>query len=357
MLASVLERLASGFDRGERFRLAACYGAIALIHVAGWGALLTYGVGHPAFIGLGGLAYTFGLRHAFDADHISAIDNTTRKLLQQHQKPVSVGFWFSIGHCTVVLLIAMALGFAVHAVLNSVVGEGGQLRNVGGLVGTSVSGFFLVVMGIVNLVILLDIIRVYRRMRMGEYDRAGLNQDLTAGGFMTHIFGRLFRVVSKSWHMYPIGVLFGLGFDTASEVALLAISAGAASQGIPFVAVVSLPLIFAAGMTLMDTTDGAFMAKAYAWAFSNPIRKVFYNLTITGLSVFVALFVGVVELLQILAQTANLSGGFWSLVTGLSFANMGFFIVAAFVATWVVAFTVFKLRKVDERWSALMRED
>jgi high-affinity nickel-transport protein len=173
---------------------------------------------------------------------------------------------------------------------------------------------------------------------------------------MTRIFGRLFKVVSKSWHMYPIGFLFGLGFDTASEVALLAISAGAASQGIPFLAVVSLPLIFAAGMTLMDTTDGAFMAKAYAWAFSNPIRKVFYNLTITGLSVFVALFVGAVELLQILAQTANLSGGFWSLVTGLSFANMGFFIVAAFVATWVVAFAIFKFRRVDERWSALMQD-
>jgi high-affinity nickel-transport protein len=224
-------------------------------------------------------------------------------------------------------------------------------------VGTSVSGFFLVIIGIVNLVVLLDIVRVYRKMRLGEYDRASLNEDLATGGFMTRVFGRLFKVVTKSWHMYPIGFLFGLGFDTASEVALLAISAGAASQGIPFLAVVSLPLIFAAGMTLMDTTDGAFMAKAYAWAFSNPIRKVFYNLTITGLSVFVALFVGVVELLQILAQTANLSGGFWSLVTGLNFASMGFFIVAAFVATWVVAFAIFKVRKVDERWSALMRED
>jgi high-affinity nickel-transport protein len=355
-LASVVERLATGFDRGERVRLAASYGVVALIHVAGWGALLTYGVGHPAFLGLGGLAYTFGLRHAFDADHIAAIDNTTRKLLQEKQKPVSVGLWFSLGHCTVVLLIALALGFAAHALVNSVVSDGGQLKSVGGLVGTSVSGFFLVMIGIVNLVVLLDIFRVYRKMRLGEYDRAGLTEDLIAGGFMTRFFGRLFRIVTQSWHMYPIGFLFGLGFDTASEVAFLAIAAGAASQGIPFLAVVSLPLIFAAGMTLMDTTDGAFMAKAYTWAFSNPIRKVFYNLTITGLSVFVALFVGVVELLQILAQTANLSGGFWDLVRGLSFANMGYFIVAAFVATWVVAFTVFKVRKVDERWSALMRD-
>jgi len=158
-LASMVKRLSRGFDRGERIRLVACYGAIALVHVVGWGALLTYGVGHPAFLGLGGLAYTFGLRHAFDADHISAIDNTTRKLLQQKQKPVSVGFWFSLGHCTVVLLIALALGFAVHTIVNGVVGDSGQLRNVGGLVGTSVSGFFLVMIGIVNLVVLLDIVR------------------------------------------------------------------------------------------------------------------------------------------------------------------------------------------------------
>jgi high-affinity nickel-transport protein len=335
-------------------RLLAAYGAVALVHVAGWGALLTYGVGHPAFLGLGGLAYTFGLRHAFDADHISAIDNTTRKLLQQKHKPVSVGFWFSLGHSSVVFIIALALGFAVHLVVDGVAGDGGQLRNIGSLVGTSVSGVFLVLIGILNLVIMVDIVRIYRRMRRGEYDREQLDTELTGGGFMTRVFGRLFRMVSQSWHMYPIGFLFGLGFDTASEVALLAISAGAASQGLPFLAVVSLPLIFAAGMTLMDTTDGAFMSKAYAWAFSNPIRKVFYNLTITGLSVFVALFVGVVELLQILIDRRGLSGGVWDLVGGIDFANMGFFIVGAFVVTWIAAFTIFKVRRVDERWAALV---
>ena len=351
----MMQRFYRGFDRGERARLAACYGAIAVIHVVGWGALLTYGVGHPAFLGLGGLAYTFGLRHAFDADHISAIDNTTRKLLQQKQKPVSVGFFFSLGHSTVVFLIALALGLAVHAIVNGVVGPEGHMRSLGGIVGTSVSGFFLVLIGVVNLVILVDILRIYRKMRAGHYDRESLDEDLVAGGFMTKIFGRLFKIVTESWHMYLIGLLFGLGFDTASEVALLAISAGAASEGLPFLAVVSLPVIFAAGMTLMDTTDGAFMAKAYSWAFSNPIRKVFYNLTITGLSVFVALFVGGVELLQILAQVAHFSGGFWAAVTGLNFANMGFFIVGAFVATWAIAFTVFKVRRVDERWAALMQ--
>jgi high-affinity nickel-transport protein len=329
---------------------------VAVIHLVGWGALLTYGVGHPTFIGLGGLAYTFGLRHAFDADHIAAIDNTTRKLLQQRQKPVSVGFWFSLGHSSVVFLIALALGLAVHLLVDGVVGQGGQLKSIGGIVGTSVSGLFLVLIGVLNLIILLDVIRIYRRMRRGDYDHGSLQQELTGGGFMTTVFGRLFKLVSRSWHLLPIGFLFGLGFDTASEVALLAISAGAASQGLPFVAVLSLPVIFASGMTLMDTTDGAFMAKAYAWAFSNPIRKVFYNLTITGLSVFVALFVGGVELLQILAQVGKLSGGFWDALSQLSFANMGFFIVAAFVATWVVAFAVFKVRRVDERWAALIEQ-
>ncbi|MGB2938845.1 MAG: HoxN/HupN/NixA family nickel/cobalt transporter [Candidatus Dormiibacterota bacterium] len=353
-MASIASTLSRGFDRGERTRLLAAYGAVALIHLVGWGALLTYAVGHPAFIGLGGLAYTFGLRHAFDADHISAIDNTTRKLLQQKQKPVSVGFWFSLGHSTVVFVIALALGFAIHSLVDGVVGDGGQLRNIGSLVGTSVSGVFLVLIGLVNLVILLDIVQIYRRMQRGNYDRAQLNDELSGGGFMTTLFGRLFRLVTQSWHMYVIGFLFGLGFDTASEVALLAISAGAASQGIPFLAVVSLPLIFAAGMTLMDTTDGAFMSKAYAWAFSNPIRKVFYNLTITGLSVFVALFVGVVELLQVLIDKGGLSGGLWDAVGSLNFANMGFFIVGAFVATWLGAFTIFKVRRVDERWAKLV---
>ncbi|MEA2647309.1 MAG: nickel/cobalt transporter (NiCoT) family protein [Chloroflexota bacterium] len=355
-MASFTRTIQEGFDRGERARLGASYGVVALIHLLGWGALLTYGVGHPAFIGLGGLAYTFGLRHAFDADHISAIDNTTRKLLQQKQKPMTVGLFFSLGHSTVVFVIALALGLAVQSLVSGVLDDGGRLREVGGIIGTSVSGVFLLLIGILNLVILVDIVRIYGRMRRGEYDRTGLEQDLVAGGLLTRVFGRMFAVVTRSWHMYPIGFLFGLGFDTASEVALLAISAGAASQGVPFIAILSLPLIFAAAMSLMDTTDGAFMAKAYAWAFSNPIRKVFYNLTITGLSVFVALFVGVVELLQMLVQAANLSGGVWDAVGGLDFADMGFFIVGAFVVTWVAAFAIFKLRRIDERWAEMVRD-
>jgi high-affinity nickel-transport protein len=343
------------FDGGQRVRLAGFAGGVALLHVVGWGLLLTYGVGHPAFLGLGGLAYTFGLRHAFDADHISAIDNTTRKLLQQGRKPVGVGFFFSIGHSTVVLLIAVALGLAAKTIVQGVVGDNGQLRSIGGAVGTLVSGGFLVLIGILNLVILLEIVRVYRRMRRGDFDRAGLENELIAGGIMTRIFGRLFRVIEHSWQMYPIGFLFGLGFDTASEIALLAISAGAAAQGLPFTAVISLPLIFAAGMSLMDTADGAFMSNAYSWAFASPIRKVFYNLTVTSLSVFVALFVGVVELAQILIQILHLRGPVFQAVANFDFiGKAGYVIVAAFIVTWVAAFLIYKVRRIDERWAALV---
>jgi high-affinity nickel-transport protein len=347
--------LTGAFDAGERRRLIGFYAAIVLIHIIGWGALLTYGAGHPAFIALGGLAYTFGLRHAFDADHISAIDNTTRKLLQEGRKPIGVGFFFSLGHSTVVFVIALALGFAVKAFVSSVVSDNGQLRNIGGLIGTSVSGVFLILIGVLNLIILLDIIRVYRRMQAGKYDRHSLEQELVAGGIMTKVFGRMFKVVTQSWHLYPIGFLFGLGFDTASEVALLAISAGAAAQHLPFVAVLSLPVIFAAGMSLADTTDGAFMSKAYTWAFSNPIRKVFYNLTVTSLSVFVALFVGVVEVAQILIRVLNLQGGVFGAVAGFNFiGTVGFLIVGLFILTWIVAFTYFKVARVEERWAGMV---
>jgi nickel/cobalt transporter (NiCoT) family protein len=356
-MASMTALLRQSFDRGERSRLAAFFGGVSLLHVAGWGLLLYYGAGHPTILALGGLAYTFGLRHAFDADHIAAIDNTTRKLLQDGRKPVGVGFFFSLGHSSVVFLIAAALGLAVKWIVEGVSGNGGELRIVGGLVAGLVSGGFLVVIGLMNLVILLDIVRVYRRMKGGEYDRHSLEHELTTGGFMTRIFGRLFRVINHSWQMYPIGFLFGLGFDTASEIALLAVSAGAAANGIPFGAVIALPLIFAAGMSLMDTADGAFMAKAYSWAFASPVRKVFYNLTMTSLSVFVALFVGIVELMQVLIHSLNLEGGVFSAIAGFDLiGRAGYFIVAAFVLAWAAAFVIYKARRIDERWAALVDE-
>jgi high-affinity nickel-transport protein len=350
-------QLSQSFDRGERRRLGAFAGAIGVLHLAGWGLLLAYGANHPAFLALGGLAYTFGLRHAFDADHITAIDNTTRKLLQSGQKPIGVGFFFSLGHSTVVFLIAVALGFAVKWVVQGVVSDSGQLRSIGGAAGTIVSGGFLVLIGVLNLVILLDVIRVYRRMHRGDYDREGLENELAAGGVMTRIFGRLFRVIEHSWQMYPVGFLFGLGFDTASEVALLAISAGAAAQGLPFAAVISLPLIFAAGMSLMDTADGAFMSKAYSWAFASPIRKVFYNITITSLSVFVALFVGVVELAQVMIQIFHWQGGVFSAIAGFDIlGKAGYVIVAAFIVAWAGALVIYKVRRIDERWAATIEK-
>jgi len=348
--------LRDSFDSGERKRLAGFFGGVGLLHIAGWGLLLAAAAGQPTILALGGLAYTFGLRHAFDADHIAAIDNTTRKLLQDGKKPVGVGFFFSLGHSTVVFLVAAALGLAVKWIVDGVVSNGGQLRSIGGELSVVVSGGFLVLIGVLNLLVLIDIIRVYRRMKAGGYDDSSLELDLTAGGMtggiMSRIFGRLFRVIQHSWQMYPIGFLFGLGFDTASEVAILAISAGAAAKGVPFLAVIALPLIFAAGMSLMDTADGAFMAKAYSWAFTSPIRKVFYNLTMTSLSVFVALFVGVVELMQVLIQRFDLKGGIYGAIAGFDLVGRaGYFIVAAFVLAWAAALLIYKVRRIDERWS------
>jgi nickel/cobalt transporter (NiCoT) family protein len=354
-MASLAQTVGRHFDAGERQRLGIFYGIIVLLHVLGWGALLLYvAPRYPVMVGLGGLAYTFGLRHAFDADHISAIDNTTRKLLQDNQKPIGVGFFFSLGHSTVVFLISLGLGLTVHFIVTGI--QGGSLKNTGSIIGTSVSGVFLLLIGILNLIILLDIVGVYRRMKQGTYDAADLDHKLTAGGFMTRIFGRLFKVIRYSWQMYFIGFLFGLGFDTATEVSLLAVSAGAVAKGLPLLAVLALPTIFAAGMALMDTTDGAFMAKAYSWAFSNPIRKVFYNLTVTGLSVFVALFVGGIEVLQILSGQFNWAGGFWDVVNTLDFNKMGFIIVAAFAITWIAAFTIWKTRRIEDRWGATVKQ-
>jgi len=293
------------------------------------------------------------LRHAFDADHISAIDNTTRKLMAEGQRPLGVGFFFSLGHSTVVLALAMALAFAAQQVAAQVTSEGSTLKSFGGLIGTLVSGSFLYLIGILNIVILIDVIRVFREMRQGTYDEERLEAQLQARGFMNRFFGRLSRTVTRSWQMYPVGFLFGLGFDTASEVALLALAAGAASTGLPFYAVVCLPLIFAAGMSMMDTADGAFMSKAYGWAFSNPVRKIYYNITVTGLSVAVALIIGTIELLSIVQDRLNLSGPFWDFIGNFDLGSIGYAIVGLFVITWLVSFAIWKLARIEERWQRL----
>jgi len=346
-------RWTKALTRAEWLRLSGFGAAIALLHVAGWGLFLYYVDCSPALAGLGVLAYTFGLRHAFDADHIAAIDNTTRKMLQHEKRPLGVGFFFSLGHSTIVFGLALALALAAKTVNSSIP----SFRNWGGYVGTSISGTFLWIIGILNLLVLLDILCIFKEMRRGSYDRERLEQRLLDRGFMNRLFiGKLFRFVSKSWHMYPLGILFGLGFDTASEVGLLALAAGVATHHVPFLAVMSLPILFAAGMSLMDTIDGAFMTQAYGWAFSNPVRKVYYNITVTSLSVAVALLIGTVELLQVLAQKLSLDTGFWGWLGGLDFGNLGYGVVGLFVLTWAVSVVVWKGGRIEERWGAFVRD-
>jgi len=307
-------------------------GALGGLNLLAWAALLLWvAPRYPSLAGLGVLAYTFGLRHAFDADHISAIDNTVRKLLRGgRRRPVAVGLYFSLGHSTVVALLALALALAVHAVQARIP----SLQGVGSVVGALVSGGFLYLIGFLNLAVLVGLVRAVRR---GEVDA-----ELQTGGLMQRVLGRRFDLVREEWHMYPVGFLFGLGFDTASEVALLAVSATAAARHVPLLAVMILPLLFASGMCLMDTADGMFMSAAYVWALASPGRRAFYNITVTALSVFVALAVGTVELLQVLAGELRWTGAAWQALRSLSFETMGYWIVGLFVVTWAVAYLLWK---------------
>jgi high-affinity nickel-transport protein len=308
-------------------------------------------------VGTGVTAYTLGLRHAFDADHISAIDNTTRKLMAEGKRPMSVGFFFSLGHSTIVFVLAFLFAIGIKALNGQVTHDGSQLHNVTNWIGAGVSGAFLYVIAALNVVILWGIINVFREMRRsGHYDEAELEHQLNTRGLMNRFFGRFTKTISKPWQMYPIGVLFGLGFDTATEVALLFLAAGAAGAGLPFYAILCLPVLFAAGMSLLDTIDGSFMNFAYGWAFSKPVRKVFYNITITGLSVLVALVIGTIELGGIVAQHLNAQGSFWSWFENININELGLIIVGMFIATWVVALSIWRFGHIEERWSARIRD-
>jgi nickel/cobalt transporter (NiCoT) family protein len=316
-------------------RLAGFAGGVVLLHALGWGLFVWYSRHTPALAGLGTLAYTFGLRHAFDADHIAAIDNTTRKLLQDGKRSLGVGFFFSLGHSTIVFALATGLAVATSTVNASIPG----LQHYGSTIGASVSGTFLLVIGLLNLLVLADVLRVFRGMRHGRFDGELLEQRLLDQGLMSRVFlRRLGDRIDASWKMVPLGMLFGLGFDTASEIALLAIAAGVATHHVPLLAIVALPTLFAAGMSLMDTADGAFMSHAYGWAFSNPVRKVYYNITVTSLSVAVALVIGLIELLQVTLglQTVDLG-------------KLGYLVVGMFLATWTVSLAVWKVRGVAYR--------
>jgi nickel/cobalt transporter (NiCoT) family protein len=337
--------------RAEWFRLSGFGGAVLLLHLVGWGLFLYYARHNPALAGLGSLAYTFGLRHAFDADHIAAIDNTTRKFLQDGKRSMGVGFFFSLGHSTIVFSLAAGLAIAAKTVNSKIP----SFQDYGGSIGASVSGTFLLLIGLLNLVVLLDVLGVFRQMKRGVFDEQKLEEALQNQGLMSRFFlKRIGDRIDASWKMYPLGVLFGLGFDTATEIGLLAIAAGVATHDVPFLAVISLPIIFAAGMSLMDTVDGAFMSQAYGWAFSNPIRKVYYNITVTSLSVAVALIIGVIELLQVLAAKFSLDGGFWVFLDDLDFGKIGYAVVAMFICTWALSVILWKTRRIEARWSTMI---
>jgi high-affinity nickel-transport protein len=332
---------------GEWLQLAGLYGSIAALHALGWSLYLYYAADHPALIGLGLVAYMFGLRHAFDADHIAAIDDTVRYMLQKGRRPLAVGFFFSLGHSTVVFVLAIAITLAAAAVRQDLPG----LRNIGGLLGASVSGTFLWIIGVLNLLVLLDIVGVWKKAKAGTHDHRHLEQLLLRRGLLNRLFGgRLQKMLNHSWQLYPLGLLFGLGFDTASEVGLLAMTAGASAGNLPVPAILCLPLLFAAGMTLMDTTDGVLMSKAYNWALVNPLRKIFYNLTTTAISIVVALLIGTIELLQVLIGMLDLHGSFFDFVAGLEFGALGYLIVGLFLVAWALSVAWWKFGRIEERY-------
>jgi high-affinity nickel-transport protein len=286
------------------------------------------------------------------------VDNATRKLLQDNtitgadRKPLSVGFWFSLGHSTIVFTLAFLLSAGVKTLAGQVENDGSELHSITGVIGASVSGVFLWILGILNLIVLLGIIKVFREMRRGTYDEQELEDQLNKRGFMNRILGGLTKSVRKPWHIYPIGVLFGLGFDTATEVGLLVLAGGAAAFALPFYSILVLPILFAAGMCLMDTIDGVFMNVAYGWAFAKPVRKVFYNITITSISVAVALVIGTIELIGVLADQADITTGPLATIADIPLDYAGYGIVALFFLAWIVAIAIWRFGRIEERWSA-----
>src|SRR5580698_3526075 len=352
-----LARIRDGLAPREWAGMGAMGATVIGLNVAGWVLLAAAVGGHYRInsteifgFGTGALAYTLGMRHAFDADHIAAIDNTTRKLVNEGKRPLSVGFFFSLGHSSVVFVLAVLLNFGIRGLDDQVRNGNSGLHNITSVVGTCMSGFFLLLIAAFNLIVLAGIIRVFRQMRGGAYDDEELEEQLNKRGLMNRFLGPLARRVDTPWKMYPIGFLFGLGFDTATEIALLVLAGTAVAGGLPFYAILSLPILFAAGMSLFDTADGCFMNFAYDWAFARPVRKVYYNLTITGLSVFVAVFIGAIELLGLVAQNSNLNGPGWSWLANFNINTAGFVIVGVFVVTWVVALGVWHFGKLEQRW-------
>jgi nickel/cobalt transporter (NiCoT) family protein len=342
-------RMFDDASNGVRSKIAVIYALLALANIGAWTWAVIAFRDYPVLLGTAMLAYSFGLRHAFDADHIAAIDNVTRKLMQEGKRPLGVGLFFSLGHSTVVLALSVVIAFTTTALQTRF----DTFRSVGGFIGTLVSALFLFAIALANVLVLMSVYRTFRSVRNGgRFVDDDLDLALANRGLLGRLFRRFFRVVEQSWHMYPLGILFGLGFDTATEVGLLGISATQASQGLPIWSILVFPALFTAGMTLLDTTDSILMLGAYQWAFVKPIRKLYYNLTITAVSVLVAVVVGALEALDLIGDRLGLSGsgGFWGLVGSLNdnFGMLGCLIVGIFVAAWAVSYLVYRLNRYDD---------
>ncbi|MFI9721125.1 HoxN/HupN/NixA family nickel/cobalt transporter [Streptomyces sp. NPDC052396] len=346
------------WERKDWIRTGGLLAVIAAMHVVAFAILVVmvaphhYTVGKQAFgLGLGVTAYTLGMRHAFDADHIAAIDNTTRKLMADGKRPISVGFWFALGHSSIVLALAALIATGAR-VVGTLTNDTSSTHQTLGIVSTSVSGGFLYLIAALNLVSLGGIHRVFKAMRAGEFDERELEKHLDNRGFLNRILGRLTKSITRPGQMYPVGLLFGIGFDTATEVTLMVMAGSGAAAGLPWYAILCLPLLFAAGMSLFDTLDGTFMNFAYHWAFSNPVRKVYYNLTVTGLSIAVAFFIGTIELIGVLHEQLSLDDPVTGWISGIDLNNVGFVIVGLFVAVWACALLYWRVAKVENRWKA-----
>jgi len=364
-LAQRLHAIRAALSAPEWGRLAAMFAIIGAVNVAGWGIFVLYvmphhfdykGVGGSRGLGVGlGVAVTawfLGFRHAFDADHISCIDNTTRKLMADGKRPLASGFFFSFGHSTVIVAVGVGITFAARAVFGALVDPNSAYETAGGTIGTLLSAGFLYLIAALNLIVLSGIFKVFRGMRGGAYDEEELEARLQARGLLYRFFGRFMRSINHTWQLYLVGIVFGIGFDTTTEVVLLAATAYAAIQGLPFFAVLALPFLFSGGLMLFDTLDGCFMNFAYGWAFARPVRKVYYNLVITGLSIGAAFIVGTIEILGVLTTEVHLNGGFWDLMANFNVNLAGFCIAGLFVLVWAVALTYWRVGKVEERWSA-----
>ena len=327
-------------------KAAMTYTLLIAANVGAWSWAWIAFADRPALLGTAFLAYMFGLRHAFDADHIAAIDNVVRKLMQEKKSPYSVGFFFSLGHSSIVVLASVAIAATAAALQGSL----DKFHDIGGVIGTAVSATFLLIIGLANLLVLKGIWSAFSRARRGEkIVDEDLDVLLAGRGLIARVFRPIFRLVSRSWHMYPIGFLFGLGFDTATEIGLLGISAAQAAQGMSFWTILVFPALFTAGMSLMDTTDSVLMTGAYGWAYVNPIRKLWYNLTITAASVVVAIFIGGLEAFGLIADKLGLEGGLWSFIGAMNdnLANFGFAVVGIFLASWVISTMVYRAKGYD----------